>query len=613
MNDRDDILQDYLERLEAGEPPDRLATEIAAEDPALEPLLRMAANVRSAPKPVVDSAAAREGEQQVRAAVRQRANRRAPVSSNHQRGWLGFVQFMKFVQFPRLRLAGGLVAVMVVGVAFWAWAFGGFMRSANAATLENVRGQVEIAAENGGWRPAAAGDRVRAGDQLRTGLNSSATLVFFEGTTTFLGGGTELSVAALEAEGDALHAELDQRRGRTTHDVVPLKGDGAAYTVHTPNGSANVHGTLFSVSVDERGETRIAVKEGEVSVLSAGESVLVQSGESTTAEADQPPAEPLAAAQEPMPSLSFEPDELEAAGCEASFTFDGTLYNDGSEPKDEAADVELGYEVIRGADFVEGVSIVPFGWATIAAGESVGFTVGLSLNAEWDSAPDETEVKVRVFVLNESNRPDHHPGRLTVTAVRECGVTVTPTITPTATITPTVTPTKTVTPTPTVTITPTATITPTTADDCTGAQPHPQGVRLSERHGVSYDEIMTWFCDGRYGFGEINQAYSLSEETGVPVEDIFGMRASGMGWGQIKQDLGVIGPPGGNGNGHGNGPPGNDGSPRGNGNGHGNGPPDNGGSPHGNGNGNGRGNGPPDHAGPPGGNGPPGRGRKGGR
>ncbi len=40
-----------------------------------------------------------------------------------------------------------------------------------------------------------------------------------------------------------------------------------------------------------------------------------------------------------------------------------------------------------------------------------------------------------------------------------------------------------------------------------------------------------------YGFGEIDLAYSLSRESGKPVEEIFAMRASGAGWGAIKKAL----------------------------------------------------------------------------
>jgi hypothetical protein len=81
---------------------------------------------------------------------------------------------------------------------------------------------------------------------------------------------------------------------------------------------------------------------------------------------------------------------------------------------------------------------------------------------------------------------------------------------------------------------------------CTSAAPHPKGTRLAERYDVSYDEIMGWFCDG-FGFGEVNRAYSLSLKKDMPVEEIFALREDGLGWGQIKKQLGVkpgSGPPG---------------------------------------------------------------------
>jgi hypothetical protein len=61
-------------------------------------------------------------------------------------------------------------------------------------------------------------------------------------------------------------------------------------------------------------------------------------------------------------------------------------------------------------------------------------------------------------------------------------------------------------------------------------------MRLAQRFNVPYEEIMGWFCQG-YGFGEIDLAYGLSQQTGKPVADIFALRKSGMGWGQIKQLL----------------------------------------------------------------------------
>ncbi|MBX3058208.1 MAG: FecR domain-containing protein [Anaerolineae bacterium] len=127
---------------------------------------------------------------------------------------------------------------------------------------------------------------------------------------------------------------------------------------------------------------------------------------------------------------------------------------------------------------------------------------------------------------------------------------------------------------------------------CTGTEVQPTGLTLAQRYGVSYDEIMGWFCAG-FGFGTIDLAYSLSQETGADVAVIFTMSASGMGWGQIRTQL--LGNPGGN---NGN-PGGNNGNPGGN---NGN-PGGNNGNPGGN-NGNPGGNNgnPGGNSGDPGGN-----------
>jgi hypothetical protein len=87
-----------------------------------------------------------------------------------------------------------------------------------------------------------------------------------------------------------------------------------------------------------------------------------------------------------------------------------------------------------------------------------------------------------------------------------------------------------------LTPTPTGTLTATLTTDCVGVNPHPEGQRLADTYGVPYEEIMGWFCQ-HFGFGEIDRAYSLSLETGIPVEDIFEMRISGQGWGVIKKSI----------------------------------------------------------------------------
>lgn len=47
---------------------------------------------------------------------------------------------------------------------------------------------------------------------------------------------------------------------------------------------------------------------------------------------------------------------------------------------------------------------------------------------------------------------------------------------------------------------------------------------------------MGWFCQ-RFGFGEIDHAYSLAAQYGVTPAQLFDLRRQGWGWGQIKNGL----------------------------------------------------------------------------
>jgi hypothetical protein len=57
---------------------------------------------------------------------------------------------------------------------------------------------------------------------------------------------------------------------------------------------------------------------------------------------------------------------------------------------------------------------------------------------------------------------------------------------------------------------------------------HPAGDKLASDHGATYKEVMAWFCQG-FGFGEIELAYSISEQASVPVTSVFTLRISGLG------------------------------------------------------------------------------------
>jgi hypothetical protein len=93
---------------------------------------------------------------------------------------------------------------------------------------------------------------------------------------------------------------------------------------------------------------------------------------------------------------------------------------------------------------------------------------------------------------------------------------------------------------------------------CVGVDPHPVAEGLAEDYDVTEEQIMEWFCDRNFGFGEIMHALETSTEVvkfpdqepynGLTiflekVEKLLELREAKMGWGQIRQDLGLIGKP----------------------------------------------------------------------
>lgn len=252
--------------------------------------------------------------------------------------------------------------------------------------------------------------------------------------------------------------------------------------------------------------------------------------ETLTQENEEPlPAPSATADPQAKPSYEFHPDELETTSCGSrDFDLTGTLKNTSSDAKDYAANVQLGYQIDRGGDYITMVELTPSSWSRIDAGQTVTFNIHVTLAEKWLEAPENQEVKLRIYVASATNRPDHLNGRLTVTLKNGCDQPVPPPDTdeqePEAIETPETSPTE-------------STEEPSGESDlCTGTDQHPTGVKLSQRYGVPYEEIMFWFCQ-HYGFGEIELAYSLSWQSQKPVAEIFALRASGMGWGDIKKLL----------------------------------------------------------------------------
>jgi hypothetical protein len=248
------------------------------------------------------------------------------------------------------------------------------------------------------------------------------------------------------------------------------------------------------------------------------------------------------------PELGFQPSGLAANTCLTStLSLDGTLVNHSPRAGDDAVNIELGFVIEQGTQFVNQVSLSPSTFTVLGPGQNAPFKINVSFTPAWQDANQGSTLKLRVFISHETNRPDHLNSQLNVVIKHNCkepvGITATTTSTATFTPTPTATITTTTpTPTPTLTVTlptPTPTLTPLptqVTSRCDNKVSNPEAVKLAQVWGVSTEEIMGWFCQG-FGFGEIDLAYSLAHEANVPVAHVFDLRKSGLGWGQIKQML----------------------------------------------------------------------------
>ena len=72
---------------------------------------------------------------------------------------------------------------------------------------------------------------------------------------------------------------------------------------------------------------------------------------------------------------------------------------------------------------------------------------------------------------------------------------------------------------------------------------HPVGNKLATDYGVPYEDVMGWFCqeEAGYGFGQIMLALRTAKLTGEAPEGYLSRRTAGEGWGQIWQDVGLVG------------------------------------------------------------------------
>ncbi len=348
MNKLEDLLQERLEQLEAGQP---LAVCLAGLPEEEAKLLRLTADLQALTYPLPDRETAVAQRASLQRLTQSRQPRRAPA------GWGTILADWWRAQTTARR--GALAALAAVTVITLVAGLGGLFAPDEAATpvamtesepasgepaapasvpdlaempesavepavepapvvesgntlfiplvsipldfgpqkaaLEPVQGLVEMQTTEGEWTAVSRTTTIAAGQRVRTGAFSQAALAFFDGSRAELGPNTELSLDVLDAQPPDKGFRtvvMTQWLGESRHDVQFRNDSGSRYEVKTPNGTGVARGTSFQVRVTADLYAQYTVAKGRVDVTGLDVTVRVTAGRTSAIPADSPPSRP---------------------------------------------------------------------------------------------------------------------------------------------------------------------------------------------------------------------------------------------------------------------------------------------------------------------------------
>lgn len=167
--------------------------------------------------------------------------------------------------------------------------------NAQTAVIEDIQGVVELQTGPDMWTAVNRDSTMTAGQRLRTGALSQATLTFYDGSQAYLGANTEISLDELNAlrpEEGFRTVVMTQWVGDSDHSVQFRNDGGSRYEVNTPSGSGVARGTKFHVLVTPDALARYTVTEGRVDVTGMNRIVSVTAGQLTTLIEGEAPDDP---------------------------------------------------------------------------------------------------------------------------------------------------------------------------------------------------------------------------------------------------------------------------------------------------------------------------------
>ena len=164
-------------------------------------------------------------------------------------------------------------------------------------------------ADSGAWTKAAVGLQLEPQDQIKTGADSSASISFFEGSTTEILANAEISIKELSvySKTGSTKVSLNQTIGDSRIRVGKLVDSASRYEIATPSGLVTTQGTEYIVEVFADGTTVVTVIEGTASAIAQGVMVQAVPGWECIIYPGSPPMLYLPPQAHPRSSPSYRP------------------------------------------------------------------------------------------------------------------------------------------------------------------------------------------------------------------------------------------------------------------------------------------------------------------
>lgn len=161
-----------------------------------------------------------------------------------------------------------------------------------AAVITQVKGKVEVLRSGEKkWATGKIGIFLYQGDRIRTGVKSSAVIIFSNGAEIIINQSTEFKLETSEIGLRRGRDKIRIKRGQVSCAVRARLGI-TEFSIQTPVATVAVRGTKFSTKVEEDGDTSVFVIDGIVSVENEFGSVKVRKNQITeisTGKAPEPP------------------------------------------------------------------------------------------------------------------------------------------------------------------------------------------------------------------------------------------------------------------------------------------------------------------------------------